>query len=132
MTERQADRVKMKLEQIGQAYDEVEVHHGVCVGADSDFHAMAKELDFFVVGHPGHPKGKPWDKSMRSADVPDLILEQKPFISRNIDIVSASHLVIACPASNTDKKGGTWTTIKMAMGEKPLYIVHHDGTVEEH
>ena len=103
--------------------------HGMCVGADAQFHFMAKALGYTMIGMPGVTKtGFPWNR----ADFEGLVTrEAKPFLDRNKDIVSEADVMIACPKETTEvmRGSGTWATIRYARRVgRPLCIVWPDGT----
>lgn len=116
------------------AYDPATVvaHHGDCIGADADFHALCRDAGVAkIVAHPGHPDGRPTDTSQRAFTDADEVREPKPFLVRNGDIVDESSEMIATPAEFTEtQRGGTWSTIRRARrGGRPLTIVFPDGEV---
>lgn len=102
--------------------------HGMCVGADKQFHDMAKALDYFVIGAPG--VNVAGDRQHRATVKCDLEMPPKPFLARNRDIVQESDVVIACPAQVREQtRSGTWATIRYArQAEKPLVIIWPDGS----
>lgn len=102
-----------------------EVHHGDCVGADSEFHEIAWRLGTFIVVHP------PEKEALRAGCKGNEILPAKEYLARNWDIVEACDLLIAAPQSPGEKnRGGTWWTIRAARkAGKPIHIVDADGTI---
>lgn len=105
--------------------DGVGVHHGDCIGADEQFHKLAREIGYAVAIHPStHP--------LRAHCQGDKMHEPKATLARNADIVAASEIMLACPYEFEEQpRGGTWTTIRMARkAGKPLAIVLPDGTVQ--
>ena len=89
----------------------LEVHHGDCLGADTLFHNICKELsdNIIIVIHP------PIDNKLRSYCQSNNILEPKDYLVRNKDIVLTTNSLIACPASQTEElRSGTWATIRYA------------------
>jgi hypothetical protein len=115
------------------AYETVAAHHGMCVGADSEFHEMCHELGIRVIGHPGPP-------GEFSADlVCNERLEPTNHMRRNAAIVAVSSIMIAAPRENTPQpRGGTWATIGMARRELRrlklgvLHVVDRDGQLMDH
>lgn len=102
----------------------VEVHHGDCVGADADFHRQAQAWGIPVVIHPpNNPTHRAWCKGKK-------VMDEKPYLDRNRDIVNAADMVIATPKERTlQGRGGTWFTIGYArLQGKKLVIVWPDGT----
>jgi hypothetical protein len=116
-----------------EAYEAVVGHHGMCVGADSEFHAICRSLGASVIGHPGPP-------GEFAADLEcDEMLEPTNHMRRNAAIVAASSIMIAAPRENTPQpRGGTWATIGMARRELKrlklgvLHVVDRDGQLMRH
>lgn len=102
----------------------VEVHHGDCIGADAEFHALCKDSWPVVIHPPSDPKlrafcGSQFDQA-----------PEKPYLDRNRDIVDACDVLIATPKEEWEQsKGGTWYTIRYArqQGVKTI-IVWPDGS----
>lgn len=109
MSGRQFSRVTREVERL--ATGDVVAHHGLCVGADAEFHRLMRRFDGAEIdGHPGP------DGHLRAQDVLcDWVHDPAPYMARNADIVAASHVMIAAPYEDTPQpRGGTWATIKMA------------------
>lgn len=128
MTNPQVLQVHMLLGDL-QAYAGARcVHHGMCVGADMQFHNMARALKLMTVGYPGVTEsGLRWKRGTMTVTVQHL---PKPFLKRNLDIVANSDLLIATPHEGTEQKrgSGTWATIRYVLkADKPLIIVYPDG-----
>lgn len=104
----------------------VVAHHGDCIGADAQFHAIARELGWRVAVYPG-PEG---DGDRAGCDH-DELRAPLTHMKRNKALVLESHRVMAVPADMTPQPhGGTWKTIEMARkAKKPLVIVFPDGSV---
>ena len=103
----------------------IQCHHGDCVGADENFHAIVRSYGLEVVGHPSTHK-------LRAHCKFDEERPRKAPLDRNLDIVAESDVMIACPAEYTERiTGGTWRTVRMTRQAcKPLAIVWPDGTVK--
>lgn len=111
-----------------------ENHHGDCVGADELFDYFARRYGGTVVIHPpSDPKLRAYcDKTDYGWDDGDQItvLEPKPYLDRNRDIVDACDKLVACPKDfySGPRAGGTWYTIKYAWKQaKPVVIIWPDG-----
>ncbi len=106
-----------------------EVHHGDCIGADTDMHHIARNYGITIVGHPAV------DPKERAFNDCDVLRPEKEYIARNHDIVDEVDVMIATPAETEPKwrGSGTWATIRYANNQvnKPLIIVWPDGTVFE-
>ena len=85
-----------------------EVHHGDCVGADSHFHNICKKRNILTILHPPNVARK------RAFCKGGFVLEEKPYLERNHDIVDNCDLLIATPDSDEIKRSGTWATIRYA------------------
>lgn len=110
--------------------DEITVHHGSCIGADSEVHELAKLVGLRIVIHPPEDESK---MAHLGIDDPDVtILPSKPYLARNRDIVETSSLMIGCVDSyEPHEHSGTWYTIDHAnKKEIPVMIVFPDGTDE--
>jgi len=98
--------------------------HGGCVGADMEFHLLAKAWCDKVHVYPGHFANNPDNISFRGnyGDA-DFIKESETHFKRNRAIVNNSDVIIATPYDN-NKKGGTWYTINYAKKKgKPVIIL---------
>lgn len=109
-------------------WTEVVVHHGDCIGSDSDFHFMAKSLGMLVCVHP------PEDNSLRAFCDGDMLSAPLDYRERDRIIVRESDLLLATPQERfrpPAPSGGTWYTINHAVssGVKAV-IFYSDGSVE--
>ena len=99
--------------------DPVEVHHGSCIGADAEFHAMT------VDKYETHVH--PCTLLTKQAPHPGatFVYVAKEPLERNRDIVNESLLVIATPRGKERPRSGTWMTVNYArkLG-RPLLIVY--------
>lgn len=103
-----AERLNAMLE---DETDEIEAHHGDCIGADEQFHRLL-ELMFPYIKIIIHPPDNP---KKRAFCVGDLTLPMKPYLDRNHDIVDSSDYLIATPKENEEVlRSGTWATIRYA------------------
>lgn len=113
--------------------DSVIIHHGMCVGADAQFHKICREYAparVYIEGHPGLPD------DLRSDVVCDFVHEPKGHMRRNKDIVSIADIMFGAPfEAEMQERGGTWATIRMASVKrragllKSLWVVGPDGAV---
>ena len=123
MTENQAARVRSLLVELGAT----DAHHGDCIGADADFHAMCLELGLRVHIHPpANDTKRAFCQGAVSTATP------REYLTRNRDIVDASHVLIAAPrGAKEQRRSGTWATIRNARtAGKPLHLVFPDGSVQ--
>jgi hypothetical protein len=102
-----------------------EVHHGDCIGSDSQFHAVAKFRKVRTIIHP------PDNDRLRAHCQGGIEVYPRPYLMRNIDIISAADLVIATPDGKERDRSGTWMTIRKAkaMG-KQILILYPDCNME--
>jgi glycerol-3-phosphate cytidylyltransferase-like family protein len=85
------------------------VRHGDCVGADTEFHEIAKTLNIKVCIHP------PDNDSKRAFNQSDSILPVKPYLDINKDIVDMSNILISTPeTSKEDLHTGAWFSVRYA------------------
>ncbi len=104
-----------------------EFHYGLCIGADEQAAAIAKEIGYTVIAHPGFNPKNPDTRLFRSDfDLNDVVLPEKAFIKRDHDIVDAVEQMIATPLSWEEEiRSGTWTTVRYARKKKkPINICY--------
>lgn len=98
----------------------LEVHHGLCTGADHAAHRLTRELSGAAIyGHPGHDSNR---QTPFRADIPanefDWLYESKLYRERNRDIINTCQSLIACPVypenDSRSQRSGTWQTIRLA------------------
>ncbi len=103
------------------------LHHGDCIGADAQAHALALEWGIPVTLHP------PEDGSKRAFCVGAVnVAGLKPYLERNHDIVDYTGVLIATPKGySEERRSGTWATVRYArkMGRRVI-IIHPDGTLK--
>lgn len=101
------------------------LHHGDCVGADSDAHDAARELGLRVVGHP------PVDPRLRAWRDCDELRDEFEYLVRNGHIVAESSLLVATPAEPVEQPtGGTWWTVRRARERQVgCVVIAPDGTL---
>jgi hypothetical protein len=101
-------------------------HHGDCIGVDAQAHDIATNLGYQTIIHP--PKSNVFRAFKRG----EIILPEKGYLARNIDIVDNSNYIISLP-KGTDEElrgSGTWHVIRLArkLGKK-LTIIWPDGAL---
>lgn len=93
------------------------LHHGDCVGADKEACEMARDLGWYVIGHP------PKVTKLRAFFESDEERPPKDYLARDRDIVAESSELFATPKYERPR-GGTWRTVEFAeAAEKPVYVV---------
>lgn len=113
--------------------DKLVFHHGDCIGADAQAHAMARELGIPVVVHPPiNPKTRAF-----CTGYADIWIE-KEYHERDTDIVLSSHTMYAVPETRYELPGsGTWWTVHYAEQLVPtqqmiVCMIWPDGELEIH
>ncbi len=105
-----------------------ELHHGMCMGADTQAHYLAKVLEISCHKHPGPNKSGFCDGG--------ISYEVLPFLERNRIIVDRSSGLIAAPQHYEKPEshpGGTWYTYQYALDtNKITYLVLPDGEIKCH
>ena len=107
-------------------------HHGDCVGADAQFHAIARGFGDDCAGIVIHPCDIT-AKRARCVAIPpyDVVRPVKKPLDRNRDIVAESDVLIATPKEDHMQiRSGTWTTVRYALeAAKPVAVVLPSGAV---
>lgn len=131
MTEPQAEQVWGMIAAIALIYGQkVNAHHGLCVGADYQFHVMCRGFVIPIIGHPPVNKSKVAKFNMLDFA---YLWDDKDYLDRNTDIVDCSTAFIATPGEMEEQlRSGTWSTIRKAK-RKGIRgsIVFPDGSTEE-
>lgn len=116
----------LTLKRVIVGIDGVEsVHHGDCVGADSQFHRICIERSFRVVLHPPiQQQNRAWC-SGASAVRPSL-----DYLERDHEIIHESDILVATPDGIEKLRSGTWATIRYARKcNLPILIIRPDGNI---
>lgn len=119
-------RQKAVFETLVTEHDVSMFHHGDCIGADAESHAIVLKHNVEVIIHP------PINESKRAfCKGATLVLTAKEYLDRNHDIVNASSILFATPKESKEKiRSGTWATIRYAAKHgKKLFIILPDGEV---
>lgn len=97
---------------------DTEVHHGDCIGADTDFHNICYEMWFLILIHPSNLSTRAWNRTGVIK-----FYEPKAPLVRDHDIVDSVDVLIATPAQNYEVlRSGTWATIRYA--KKVGRVIH--------
>ena len=106
-----------------------DVHHGDCIGADSQFHDLV-EVQGQACIHI-HPPSYPKKRAHRVS----LSVPRRPaaYMTRNQHIVNESNVLIVCPAERHEvTRSGTWSTYRRAIKAKiTIVLVLPSGEVEK-
>lgn len=105
------------------------LHHGDCVGADAQAHALAREVDVdiqIVLHPPSNPDKRAWCGA-------DFYHDVKPYLDRNKDIVNYCQILIATPETREEQlRSGTWSTVRYARKRnKSVVIIYPDGSYDK-
>lgn len=105
-------------------YDEAEIHLGDAIGADDEARQIARNVMYFLHGHPSDRDDQ------RAFGTFDLVEPPLPPLERNRVIVDSAEVLIACPAGfHEEIRSGTWATARYARRVgKPVIIIWPDGT----
>jgi hypothetical protein len=104
MSSHQRDQLLVELHRAGAS----ELHHGLCLGADAEAHALARTLGLRIIGHP------PTSSGLRVWLECDELREPRQFLVRNRNICLETELLIAAPDGPERLRSGTWSTIRYA------------------
>lgn len=118
MTDAQKKRLKLLLKAMKSKI--TRVHHGDCIGADSEFHYIVDSLNtkIEIIIHP------PTEAIHRAHCPSPFIRNKKSYLARNRDIVNESELIIATPKTMLrEGGGGTWYTINFAKSRGKRVII---------
>lgn len=108
---------KEEIKAVLDKYDNIIASHGDCVGSDTEFHNLCVEH------REKHPEKQitihiypPNIPTMRAFNKADVLMDEKPYLERNTDIVKNSSILIACPVDKNKEqlRSGTWSTVRKA------------------
>ncbi len=86
-----------------------ELHHGDCVGGDSEVCEIARDLGMRIVSHP------PENPTYRAFVDSDESMPEAPYATRNAAIVAAVDILVALPRQQSEVlRSGTWSTVRRA------------------
>lgn len=109
-----------------------EFHHGLCVGCDCEAAALAKEIGYRIIAHPGYlPSNPSWKGSRGSFDQNDFCHTEQPFLVRDHHIVQASDVTIGTPWGYEEQlRSGTWATVRYAEKTSIAVVIFPDGSTK--
>lgn len=120
MTQAQAVAVATVLREL----QPVEIHHGMCIGADAQANDLARTLGILIVGHP--PTNR--DRMAIGLEI-DIECKPRPYLDRNRDIVLTTERLLAAPRGLEVPRSGTWSTVRYARElSRPITICWPDGS----
>ena len=104
-----------------------EAHHGMCIGADAQFHELIRKLypKCRIIGHP------PVNESRMAKIKCDALWQPDNYLTRDRHIVHQVGALIATPSTfNPTPYSGTWYTVQYALSlDIPVYVIKPDGNV---
>jgi hypothetical protein len=103
-----------------------ELHHGDCIGGDSDVHSIVESLPYWIVIHP------PINPAKRAFRKAHEFREPRDYLVRNKNIVVETERLVATPGEFEEQlRSGTWSTIRHARRlRRSTWIVLPDGSVK--
>jgi len=126
MTVDQIEQAKMLIEAF-VSHGAKSVHHGMCIGADEQFHnSLTSPMHHLCIyGHPAQNIGSMYRANVRCT----AVFPVKHPLKRNHDIVDQTDVLIAAPRARAEElRSGTWATVRYARKQgKTVYILWHDG-----
>lgn len=94
--------------------EELWFHHGDCIGADAEAHAIFHEDGARIIIHPPiNPRLRAFCGN-QTRTVAHLVLEPLEYKERNRNIVKQCQLLIAAPQYDAPGRSGSWSTISFA------------------
>lgn len=109
------------------ARNPAEFHHGDCIGADAEAHAIVREYlpRCTIEIHP------PTDPTLRAWCKGDRERAPEPYLDRNRHIVDAVDELLAVPyEARMQRRSGTWATVRYAKGRTvPCLTIDPAGNV---
>lgn len=123
MTTAQHKALQGHLDVLRSTVGLVAIHHGGCKGADTELHAIARDLQLMVEVHPGDAKQAHGWHGARVWTV-------EPYLVRNRTMVDASDMLLAVPETFIEfSRSGTWSTVRYARkASKPVLVIYPDGS----
>lgn len=115
------------LRAILQALQPTELHHGDCIGVDSEAHSNVRAVSEHtkIVIHP------PIAGAYRAYREGDMSYQEKGYLDRNRAIADECDMLIAMPDGPEKQRSGTWSTVRKAVEfNKPVLIIYSDATRE--
>ena len=108
---------KDQIISILNVYNNIIVLHGDCVGSDTDFHNLCMDYKNTYSSKKIRIDIYPPNPKLRAYNQGDLIMDEKPYLERNLNIIKNSSILIACPIDKNKEqlRSGTWSTIRQAI-----------------
>lgn len=117
-TERQLDKLEQTLVHLRQR-GATTFHHGDCVGADEQAHAIAVRLGYVIVLHP------PVNDNKRAFCAANFVEKPLEYMARNANIARACRILCATPGEMFEHvRSGTWSTVRRGRGFGCRIVLH--------
>jgi hypothetical protein len=120
------DEQKEQIVYLLDKYNNIIVSHGDCIGSDTEFHDICVNYRNININKQIRIDIYPPNISkLRGFNKGDIIMNEKPYLQRNSDIINNSSILIACPIDKNKEeiRSGTWSTIRKAKKQKlEIYI----------
>lgn len=114
------DSQKQDLTALLTRYRPSEFHHGDCIGADAQAHAIAISLGIRVIIHPPRYASKRANCTGAAETRPP-----DEYLIRNSHIVAETDRLFATPGERAEQlRSGTWATVRCARRtQKPVHLI---------
>lgn len=100
------------------------LHHGDCVGVDSDVHVLAEAMGIPITIHP------PDVAARRAFRESGDVREVHPYLLRNRLMVDEVDVLLAFPDGVERTRSGTWSTVRYAkQSHRRIIICYPDGKI---
>jgi hypothetical protein len=127
MTESQKQQLLLEITKVLQTKP-IFAHHGVCKGADGEFHEICLQLYVLIYGHPSN-----LPNTQAKCENFYVLLPAKDPLERNKDIIDPSSIVFVCPKSEKEefRGSGTWAAYRYAKKlNKKIVVIYPDGNIQ--
>lgn len=130
---------KAALKSVLLQFHDFEFHHGDCIGADAEAHAMLQTqargtsmCRRIVIHPPTQDKKRAFTTHEENWVIPFTVRVKKDYMHRNADILAESEILLVGPKTMEEElRSGTWSTWRHAKKAfKPYIIVFPDGSLE--
>jgi hypothetical protein len=107
------------------------LHHGDCIGVDSQAHELAQTRPVAAGGNLMTVVHPPENPECRAFCEGDFIMEPKPYLKRDLAIAKSCDLLIAVPLTDEERlRSGTWATVRYAYkAGRMVLIIRRDGNI---
>jgi len=112
-----------KFQYLFNLFHGYELHHGDCIGADSEAHDIAVSMGSDIVIYP------PAAPDLRAFKKSKFMRKEEGYLKRDRNIVDNTQILIALPEFAYESfRSGTWYTVRYGVTQhKPVVIVTPTG-----